>query len=107
MTVKDMAAFSCIYTGFSKITAKRNTHEQYTYTQSPNIANTGAKVYLWCGSKEPYALKSHRIIKQYLKNYEEEIFDGYAHGEMFFFEPEKLCEKLIWIGHEMQRERVR
>lgn len=106
MTDKDMAAFSCIYTGFSKITAERNTHEQYTYTQSPDIANTNAKIYLWCGSKETYALKSHKIIKQYLKNYEEEIFDGYAHGELFFFETEKLCEKLISIGHEIQAEGV-
>jgi len=106
MTDKDVVSFSCIYTGFSKVTAERNTHEQYTYTQSPDIANTKAKVYLWCDSKEPYALKSHRIIKPYLKDYEEEVFDGYAHGELFFFETEKQCEKLMSIGQKLQRDEV-
>ena len=71
MTKKHMASFHCIYWGFSKTSAVRNAHEQYTYSQSPAIAETKAKIYLLCGSKEPYALKSHKIIKQYIRNYEE------------------------------------
>ena len=98
MTDKDMAAWNCLYMGFSKITAERNTHEQYTYTQSPDIAKTNAKIYLWCGSKEPYAIKSHKIIKQYITNYEEKVFDGFAHGELFFFKTEELCEMIREIS---------
>ena len=100
MTDKDMTAFNCLYTGISKVTAKRNAHEQYTYTQSPDIAKTSAKIYLWCGSKEPYAIKSHNIIKQYITNYEETVFEGYAHGELFFFESERLCEMISGVMRE-------
>ncbi|MBQ1412363.1 MAG: hypothetical protein IIY93_04140 [Clostridia bacterium] len=96
-----MATFHCLYLGFSKVTAERNAHEQYTYTQSPEIAKTNAKIYLWCGSKEPYAIKSHHIIKRYITNYEETVFDGCAHGELFFFEPEKLCEMISEIGRKL------
>ncbi|MBQ4396508.1 MAG: hypothetical protein II828_03185 [Clostridia bacterium] len=101
MDEKDMAAFNCLYLGFSKVTAERNAHEQYTYTQSPEIAKTNAKIYLWCGSKEPYAIKSHHIIKRYITNYEETVFDGCAHGELFFFQPEKLCEMISEIGRKL------
>lgn len=101
MTEKDTASWNCLYMGFSKVTAERNAHENYTYTQSPDIAKTGAKIYLWCGSKEPYAIKSNNIIKQYITNYEEKVFDGCAHGELFFFKPEKLCEMISEICLEM------
>ena len=39
------------------------------------------KVYLWCGSREPYARKSHEIIKRHIADYEETIFEGYGHGQ--------------------------
>lgn len=100
MSEKHLVSLTCIYWGFSQKSVENNTCEQYTYKQSPKIAKTKAKIYLWCGSKEPYALKSHRIIKQYIKNYEEEIFQGYAHGELFFFTPEKLCAKITLIGRD-------
>ena len=102
MTEKDVSAWNCLFLGFSKVTAERNAHEQYTYTQSPDIAKTDAKIYLWCGSKEPYAIKSHNIIKRYITNYEETVFDGYAHGELFFFESEKLCEMISEIMRNLE-----
>ena len=48
---------------------KKNLLENYTYHTNPNISNTKTKVYMWCGSKEPYAKKSHNILKKYLSNY--------------------------------------
>lgn len=102
MDEKHLASMQCIYWGFSKASVENNMFEQYTYKQSPKIANTKAKIFLWCGSKEPYALKSHRIIKQYITNYEEEIFHNCAHGEMFFFNEEKLCEKIRKIGRSLE-----
>lgn len=33
------------------------------------------------GIKESYAIKSHKILKQYLQNYENEIMPGYGHVE--------------------------
>ena len=53
----------------------------YTYKASDDkIFET--EVALWCGSKEPYALKSNTIAKPHLAHYDEVIFDGYAHGEL-------------------------
>jgi hypothetical protein len=83
--------------GFSKVTAERNAHENYTYMQSPDIAKTGAKIYLICGSREPYAIKSNNIVKQYKTNCKEKVIEGYAHGELFFFHSEKLCKMLSEI----------
>jgi hypothetical protein len=82
--------------GASYESMKRNFYENYTYRANPKLKDTDTKVYLWCGSKEPYALKSHKILKKYLKNYEEEIFDGLAHGELLLSGDNavynKLCE---------------
>lgn len=83
-----------LYLNSTDETVKRNFMENYTYHASPNVAGWKAKVYLWCGSKEPYAIKSHNILKKYLKNYEEEIMDGLAHGELLMKTPEKCCEKI-------------
>ena len=32
-------------------------------------------------SKETYAKKSHEILKGYISDYDEKIFDGYGHGQ--------------------------
>lgn len=73
---------------------KRNFLENYTYHTRPELANTETKVYMWCGSKEPYALKSQKIMKKYLKNYEEEIMEGLGHGEFLMKHQEENCEKI-------------
>jgi len=69
--------------------------ENYTYRTRPEIAENETMVYLWCGSKEPYALKSHKELKIYLKNYEEEIMDGYGHGEFLMKHSNECCEKIV------------
>ena len=101
MDEKHLASMKCIYWGFSKKSVENNMFEQYTYEQPAQIANTKAKIYLWCGSKEPYALKSHKIIKKYITNYEEEILPGCAHGALFFFNEAKLCAKIRAVGQSM------
>lgn len=83
-----------LYLRASDNTIKRNFIENYTYHTRPSIAATSAKVYLWCGSKEPYAIKSHKILKKYLKNYEEEIMPGFGHGEFLLFHQEEICQKI-------------
>lgn len=94
---EDYAMFSALYWGASEETIKRNLYENYTYHTRPEIANTPTKVRLWCGSKEPYALKSHKILKKYLKNYEEEIWDGLGHGQMLMKQSQQLCEKICSV----------
>jgi pimeloyl-ACP methyl ester carboxylesterase len=83
-----------VYMGASYESMKRNFYENYTYRANPKLKDTDTKVYLWCGSKEPYALKSHKILKKYLKNYEEEIFDGLAHGELLQSADNSVYKKL-------------
>ena len=92
--------FDCIYWGAGYESIKKNLLENYTYRTNPNIANTNTKVYLWCGSKEPYALKSHKILKRYLKNYEEEIMNGLGHGEFFFHHQDEMCKKLTKVFNQ-------
>lgn len=86
---------STIYTKASDETIDRNFLENYTYRTRPEIAENETMVHLWCGSKEPYALKSHRILKKYLKNYREEIMDGYGHGEFLLKHSDECYKKII------------
>lgn len=59
----------------------------------PSIADTNTNVYLWCGSKEPYAKKSNNIVKKYLKSYSEEIWDGLGHGNVGVITNKAACER--------------
>jgi pimeloyl-ACP methyl ester carboxylesterase len=85
---------SIIYQAVSYESMKRNLIENYTYRANPKLKDTDTKVYLWCGSKEPYALKSQKILKKHLKNYEEEIFADLAHGELLQSADYEVCKKL-------------
>lgn len=94
-TLEEMSAgMEILYMGASDVTINRNFSENYTYRTRPELANSEAMVHLWCGSKEPYALKSHKELKQYLKHYKEEIMDGLGHGEFLLKYQEKCCEKI-------------
>lgn len=86
-----------LYLGASDESVKRNFMENYTYHASPKINNSKSKVYLWCGSKEPYAIKSHNILKKYLRDYEEEIMNGYGHGEFLMNHQKEICEKIVSV----------
>ena len=83
-----------MYMNASDETVRRNFMENYTYHTRPEIAENKSMVHLWCGSKEPYAIKSHNILKKYLKNYKEEIMEGLGHGEFLTKHSEKCCEKI-------------
>ena len=50
-------------------------------------------MFLWCGSKEPYAKKSHEILKKHIADCEERIFEGYGHGQKMIRDTaDYLCE---------------
>lgn len=51
-------------------------------------------VHLWCGEREPYAIKSHRELKRHLMQYTEEIMPGLGHGEFLLKHTEKACRKI-------------
>ncbi len=89
--------FDCIYWDVSLESMKRNLIENYTYHTDPKIAETTTKVHLWCGSKEPYALKSHKILKKYLKDYDEIILEGLGHGEFLLKHQDEMCKKLTSV----------
>lgn len=83
-----------IYMQASDVTIKRNFMQTYTYRTRPEIAENQTMVHMWCGSKEPYAIKSHNILKRYLKIYNEEIMEGLGHGHFLMKTPDKCCEKI-------------
>lgn len=94
LSEKDLGMFSRMYWDASDITLKRNLLENYNYRANPELRSSNTKVYLWCGSRESYALKSHRILKKYLRNYEEEVFPDMGHGQMLLYHREEICTKL-------------
>ncbi len=69
--------------------------QNYTYHVNPSIAATKTEVILCCGSKEPYAKKSHKILMKYLKNVREIVLEGYGHGQMVYFQGDKLSKMII------------
>jgi len=57
-------------------------YANYTYKVEPDIMIKDTQIELWCGSDEPYALKSHELVKPHIEHYNEIVFDGYGHGEL-------------------------
>ena len=90
----DLGMMDSMYLKARDESVKRNFMENYTYCTRPEIAHNETMVHLWCGSKEPYAIKSHNILKRYLKNYKEEIMPGFGHGEFLMKHQKEVCEKI-------------
>ncbi len=91
---EDIAMLDSLYMKASDESVKRNFMENYTYHTRSEISQSKAMVHLWCGSKEPYALKSHKELKKYLENYKEEIMDGLGHGDFLMKHTEECCDKI-------------
>ena len=89
---EDMAEFSLMYWGSSDTSMRSNLLENYTYHVNEKIRDTDTMVHLWCGSKEPYAKKSHDILKKYLRHYRETIWPGAGHGVMLYFHTGEYLE---------------
>lgn len=77
----DLDEFKLMYWNASHDSMKANLIENYTWHVPDDFRINHTKVYLWCGSREPYAKKSHAILKGHIANYDEKIFDGYGHGQ--------------------------
>ena len=82
----DLDAFKLMYWDGGRESMRANLIENYTYRIPDDFRIDHTKVYLWCGSKEPYAKKSHEILKKHIADCEERIFDGYGHGQMMIRE---------------------
>ncbi len=91
---EELAEYSLMYWGSSTESMRANLIENYTYRVNEGIGKTETKVYLWCGSKEPYAIKSHEILKKYLNNYEERIWPNVGHGVMLYFHTDEYIDAL-------------
>ncbi len=94
LKAEDLGMMNSLYMDASDETVRRNFMENYTYRTRPEIALNETIVHMWCGSKEPYAIKSHKILKKYLKNYREEIMEGLGHGEFLTKHSEDCCGKI-------------
>ena len=94
--LEDMTAEldTTLYMQATDETVNRNFIQNYTYRTSKKIARWPHIVHLWCGSKEPYALKSHRELKQYLPHYEETIMNRLGHGEFLLKQTAEACKKI-------------
>lgn len=90
----DLEAFRLMYWGGSHESMRANLMENYTYRVPADFRIDYTKVYLWRGSKEPYARKSHEILKKHIVDYEETIFEGYGHGQMMFRETDTYLDQI-------------
>ena len=77
----DLDEFKLMYWSGTRESMKTNLIENYTYRVPADLRIDHTKVFLWCGSKEPYARRSHLILKKHIADYEERIFEGYGHGQ--------------------------
>ena len=73
---------------------RANLYENYTYRIKDDFRINNTKVHLWCGSREPYARKSHEILKKHITYYEERIFEGYGHGQKMVSETEDYLDEI-------------
>ncbi len=88
------AMMNALYLDATDESIRRNMLENYTYRTRKEITVWEDAVHLWCGSKEPYALKSHKELKRYLKNYTEEIMPGLSHGDFLLKHTDPCIEKI-------------
>ncbi len=91
----DMIMLNYIVWDAKYMSIKKNMLQNYTYRVKPSIAAAQTEVILCCGSKEPYAKKSHKMLMRYLKNVREIILDGYGHGQMMYFHGRELCRMIM------------
>ena len=91
---EDLAEFSLMYWGASASSMKANLIENYTYQINEAIRDSETKVHLWCGSREPYAMKSHKMLKKYLRNYTEKIWPDVGHGVMMYFHIDEYLDAI-------------
>jgi len=89
-----MGALKALYFDASEESIRRNMIENYTYRVRSELAAWPSMVHLWCGSKEPYALKSHKELKKHLKHYTEEIMPGLGHGEFLLQQTDACIRKI-------------
>lgn len=68
----------------------RVAYANYTYKVGNDDFIKDTDVFLWRGSKEPYAMKSNNMVKSHISSVQEEVFDGYGHGELV------MKHKLEW-----------
>lgn len=83
-----------LYLNASDETIRRNFLENYTYRVRPQLSGWPSPVHLWCGSREPYALKSHREIMRYLPGCTEVVMPGLGHGDFLLNHTAEACEKI-------------
>lgn len=98
---EDLAEFSLMYQGASRSSMKANLIENYTYRVNESIRDSEAQVYLWCGDREPYAIKSHNLLKPLLRHYEERIWPDAGHGVMLYFHTDEYLDA---VGNVLGRE---
>ena len=90
----DLDEFRLMYLDGSLSSMRSNLYENYTYQVPADFRISKTKVYLWCGSREPYARKSHRILKKHIADYEESVFEGYGHGQKMFRETAAYLDEI-------------
>lgn len=91
----DIDMLNYVYWEASEESIRGNMIQNYTYHLKPQIANSNTYIVMCCGSKEPYAKKSHKMLKAYVKDYKEIILEGLGHGQMCYKYSEELCKLII------------
>lgn len=92
LSKEDTVMFDHVYWDAGYDAIRDNMRENYLYRVKPEIAKTKTEITLCCGSNEPYAIKSHRMIRKYLPDSKEIILEGYGHGQMVYLHGKELAD---------------
>ena len=66
----------------------------YRYEISSKISDFSGDVVFWCGSNEHYPQKSAKLLKKYLPEMQDEVFEGMGHGQLLNEHPEEYAGKI-------------
>ena len=67
----------------------------YKYEMKETIREYKKPIVFWHGSNEPYPEKSVRLLKRYLPQLEERVFDNMGHGQMLNEHPSEYAKLVL------------
>ena len=64
-------------------------------TTQETIRDYKKPIIFWHGSNEPYPVKSVRLLKRYLPQLKERVFDNMGHGQMLNEHPSEYAKLVL------------
>ena len=83
------------YKGTDSETVKNECRDAYRYEIKSSLSDYNGEVIFLRGENEVYPAKTFRLLKKYIPQIKEIIFDGMGHGQFMNEHPEKYAETVL------------